>query len=1156
LFDWSNRSANTREVVESVAWKVRAAVGSIDGRRFLGALGTSEADLDEILDWLKQNGWSRRRAAFRDDAISAIDRAVFFTWLASEWAYFSWRADDRNFWPCFTTDIFGEQPALLSFNDIYQQLRLVFRDLKLENHLGDSEAAWCYVESLRRQSGFPRAWWDCVHRIVQDHKHQRDVQGNWARLLQEECDWPRSFSHAARRFPEEVNAFFDAADEAVDTRSAEPLRRFNHAFAREPDTLADYLTGDKQFRTYVEILRARRVQRRDARVQRSSRRFWIDSVELGIAALERGGRWSVSFAAFLPDMIPREVLPAQIAGSTAITLSSQTAEREVRYDPVDNGFRASARPPFLLLRQMDDDTRLTVRGALSNGTRPTLEVAGLRALDESPAFYRVSPRDPNFYVPVATLPDDRTIEVPQGRHVLLVVPRGVEEVVCDPDPLALIDLGRAWTVRVLAPPDPACDVLVGEGLWRLSAKLASPGEFSLDGPRLDEAIGDRIFTSWPSLRWLGSGAAQLRDIRVAPDPQASNARFVRRLVGNGVVIEHGSQIALGDLAFAVAGGPAGRLPREFIGRAVLEVEIEEGSQRWHLRYSFKLIPQTEICPSRIETDDTWELPLQVVVRGVETLRLTTSWELAAGGVAEQETWETESQGGELLIDTRIPVRGSRLICQLSYGFRRELPPDLEPAFAIKLECPLSGALGFLLDASAQPKVVRPLGAKTALRVEELVMHSLVLVDSGSTDSAGFCLALGNTRRTISGGEMSLAHVRQEVQALCRRHGRLTSFLETPGEPRRPLFTIVADAAIDVEEPSPRPRLSLRDLAVSEPDDVDLRSAAQAVVESLVGPPDEHLPREKWWSAIARLRLRDFAGWEPSQELLNAYQELSRSRTHVALPWLWKSWGLKRDQAAKDLDQYPLMMHFVDRLERLGCLQGFSFLPALLIGAQDLGPETVPELERERMRYLIAMLCTGCRSSMAYRARSMNSVPRGPRSPDRQDVRAPAWVSKPEDLRYPLAWELFRVNPHERDLRTLKVCRQVKIDDPRSECEEDIGEGSPDLTCGVINLEQRLAMQKHNAWWVVRAALACSQEWARYVVYGGDFTSFAPLVDAFHLVCRLTPTLTRALCIDAVLHEMDRHEVGWAAWDACRNDGQSDLDAFPELWKHLKVSQVN
>ena len=118
-----------------MASRVRAAAGRIDGRRcrFLGALGSSEADLDEILDWLKQGGQNRRRAVFCDYAISAIDRAVFFTWLASEWAYFSWVADDRNFWPRLTLDVFGEQSALLSFNDIYEQLRLGFHELKLGN---------------------------------------------------------------------------------------------------------------------------------------------------------------------------------------------------------------------------------------------------------------------------------------------------------------------------------------------------------------------------------------------------------------------------------------------------------------------------------------------------------------------------------------------------------------------------------------------------------------------------------------------------------------------------------------------------------------------------------------------------------------------------------------------------------------------------------------------------------------------------------------------------------------------------------------------------------------------------------------------------------------------------------------------------------------
>jgi hypothetical protein len=187
---------------------------------------------------------------------------------------------------------------------------------------------------------------------------------------------------------------------------------------------------------------------------------------------------------------------------------------------------------------------------------------------------------------------------------------------------------------------------------------------------------------------------------------------------------------------------------------------------------------------------------------------------------------------------------------------------------------------------------------------------------------------------------------------------------------------------------------------------------------------------------------------------------------------------------------------------------------------------------------------------------MKSVPKGPRSSDRGKVNAPWWVSKPQDLKYPLAWELFGAKPDEHDLRTLKGCFQVTIDDPRSEYGDDAGESAPDLTCSIIDLEQHLVELKHAARPIVRAALACSQEWARYVVHGDDFRALELLLEAFRLVNKQAPVLTRALCIDAVLHEMDRHGVGWAAWDASRNDGQKDVDAFPELWRHLKVPQVN
>ena len=362
-----------------------------------------------------------------------------------------------------------------------------------------------------------------------------------------------------------------------------------------------------------------------------------------------------------------------------------------------------------------------------------------------------------------------------------------------------------------------------------------------------------------------------------------------------MALERGRRVALDDLIFAVAGAPPGPLPREFIGRVVLQVEIEEGAQCWRLNYSFKLIPPTEICPSRVETEDTWRLPIQVVVRDVETLRLTSRWELTAGGVAKEETWETDGQGHELRIEARIPVQGSRLMCQLRYGFRRQLPPDFEPGFAIDLECPLSGPLGFLLDASVLPKVVQPLGAATVVHVDELVRHSLVLADFGPTEGSKFSasLALGDTRRPVSSGEMSLAHVRQEVQALCRRQQRVTVFLETHQEPRRALFTVLSDeASVDAPTLPIEPRATpLQELARTEARDACLTTVAQAVLEGLVGRPEDHSSWEGCWRTVAHLRLRDFTGWEPSPEVVETYRELSRSRTHIALPWLWKSWGL-------------------------------------------------------------------------------------------------------------------------------------------------------------------------------------------------------------------------------------------------------------------------
>ncbi|MBI4515238.1 MAG: hypothetical protein HY699_05410 [Deltaproteobacteria bacterium] len=624
-------------------------------------------------------------------------------------------------------------------------------------------------------------------------------------------------------------------------------------------------------------------------------------------------------------------------------------------------------------------------------------------------------------------------------------------------------------------------------------------------------------------------------------------------------LDPGRSLDLGELTFkveTVADDNSARLPREFVGRALLRIDVEQASERWALAYSFKVIPYTELCPGPVEMEETWRLPVQVVARGVETLELTPRWERTAGGVVKEETWEAKEQGYEVSLEASVPIQGSRLVCRLRYGFHGQLPRDFEPGFAIDFECPLQGPIGFLLDASAQPKAVRPLGAATALRVGDLVMHSLVLADGGSTDGARFHLSLGDTRRPMSSGEIALAHVRQEIHTLCRQRGRVTAFLEAPGEPRCALFTVLADeAAIDPTEQPCRPGPRLQELALGEHDDVDLRSVAQAVTESLVCSPAEHSPWEKSWPVIARLRLRDFAAWEPSREIVDAYQELT-SPTRLALPWLWKSWGLHPERAQMDLAKYPLISRLVERLETLGRSQGFAFLPALLVGAQDFGLDRIPRHGCARMRYLIAMLCTGCHSSMTYRALSTNSIPTGPRLPGRENVNAPWWVSKPQDLKYPLAWELFRVGPGERDLRTLKLCRNVQIDDRRSEHREDAGEAAPDLTYSVIDLEQHLFEIKHPARWVVRAALACSQEWARYVVRGDDFAALAPILDAFHLVCKWTPVLTRALCIDAVLHEMDRHEVGWPAWDACRNDGQRDLRAFPELWKHLRVAQVN
>ncbi len=1153
-----------RDLVESVARRINEAVRTLDGRRFLGALRSSETYFEEVLDRLERGDRERHRALFCDPEVSPLDRAVFLTWFASEWAYFSWVADEGNFWPRLLV-LLGVELHSSANSEIYRTLDLGFAHLALENHLADSKTGWRYVESLRRQSGFPRRWWERIHEIVRNDMHLQDVRGDWAaRLREQQGCWSRSFRHAAREFPEEVHSFFDAVRRTIDTGSAEPLRNLDHAFAREPDALAEYLLGGDSFHSYVAMQRSRRAQRRQARMRHSSHRFWIESVEVGIGAFQTPRGWSVGYAAYLPRTIPRESLPAEMATATALALSARTAGTaptgaEVRYDSGEAGFRALQPDPLVVFHHVDGPAFLSVRAALRDSRRsPVLDIASLLDVDESQGtFYRADLHRRAFYVPVPASPDDRIVEVPEGHPVLLVL-KFDADVLCDVDPLETVALGSVRTVRVFPPPSPVLHVRVGNEDWKLQAKPPLPGDLLLDGPRLGAAVGERTFTSWPSLRWEASRAVQLHSLDVVPVPSASNAGRVRHLVNSGVTLDPGRPQPLDDLTFAVDREPPSRLPREFIGRALLRMEIGQGKERWRLAASIKLLPQTEIYAGDIEAADMGRLPLHVSVRGVETLRLTACWELTTGAVAADEYGETRGRGDELNLDMPIAVRGLRLICRLRYGFREELPPDLDPSFAVSVECPLPQPMGYLIDESVEPTAVRPLGS--VLRFGELVTYSIVLADQRS-DGAQATLILGEERLSIPWGRRPLAHVRQQLGALLRRRQGVTVFLDT-AERLLPLFTVLS------EELGVAPEVQLAGIALQElvrhesrhPDrDTYGRELARAVLEGLLCAV-EHSSWAKCWRAVARTRLRDFTGWAPSSEIVAAYDELGGSGTRIALPWLRRSWGLVSDADRNDLPAYPRISRLVERLERLGRDEGFAFLPALLAAAQDLGPDAVllrgREWERyrrgrERMRYLILMLCTGCPSSTFYRARSFASIPKYPSEPP--DMHTPWWAAKPEDLRYPLAWELFRIKLDEPQLRALKACQSRMIDLDPSIDDNDADQEALDLTGRVIDIERDL--RKARARPVVLAALVCSQEWARYVVRGDDARALDALLDAFLLVCEQAPVLTRALCIDAVLREMDRHDVGVPEWDADANDGQAALNAFPEFWKYWNVRQV-
>ncbi len=1214
-FDWLERAESAGQgdesiesaVVRKIADWVREACKSLPEPRFLGTCRCDECEVDSVLEWLREGGPKRYSAVFLSpQGPNHTDRSVFFTWLAAEWSYFHW-PDSYSFWPELKNGIFADENQVYlepGEHHFYGWLRTGFTELALVNHIVSGDVPWCFVESIRHQSGFPRTWWRVVFNVVMTTLHLEEDTGSWREILDAQR-LPSSFAHAARRFPDDIIAVFEAIKQVLRTKQTDPLHRLEGAagaaFAREPELLSRFVLDPTTRAEWYQLCREKRLERKRIAESQALRDFWARHVRVGLFVDDRSEDWDAKLIAAIDTIeIPRGVLPHSF-GNSRIRLSATDEETgkssagiPFDYDTNRRAWVSTTNARLFLELPLDRRTTLRVTGRTPAGADCSTPVLTLFSgfSEKDVKWFTADPRELDFY-PISPLDKedlkngDNLVYFPECTHPLLLLPRK-EDVITEPEVIDRVELSEKIDLIVL-PATPKIEILFEDRTSVLAeAIIPAPGSIAFAGKRLDDMELDEtpVFVDWPSIEWTGDKQVTVLDLRLLPGTNHSNAALPRVRAGSPLFLQKGTPLELNDLAFVIeriddtTTEPA-PLPSVLLGRFEVRLKIACNGEQWDLRRRFTRLPPMQCNVGNPERSEIWCIPFKICVRGIETVVVTTKWSRTSGAHSAERTFESRRKGGaqtDLAFNSTVGICGEVFHLGVTLGFREDLPEDIAPSFNYSIKHYVDGLSGFLIETSKGTNSAHPFGTRSRVDTDRITECELVFF--GGQPGEHFQLLAGRQCRDFAFDDtgrawIALSHLANGcLETSNRKDVFCISFFRGRHKKPWPICYLTSDATIDgsalfnrfepVEDPVSLPT-RLRDTDdVDKIDNDSLSDIASSLWDYLLKQDlyDKGLPdylRVDWrhyWNAFALLGLDHFSGSSLPRDILKLYEELRRAQTAVAIPWLYKD----RQEPWKDGFELSQRRPYTDMLIRnlrgLGKRHYLSFLTPLLAASCQLDSSDVHPAGPSRLRYVLMRLSTGCFDYADYERDRHFCIPsedspwpkRSMASskpvPLMMDYRV-WWSVYPQDMACLISWELASLDLNESERRTFQGVEWPEL--------PEIGEEPVDVISALGNMRVSREYREKGGQIreFIRIATATALAWSDYVVTNENKERLIPLLPAFKVVCSKAPVLARVLTTDTLISRAARERPGELHWTRPLNDSPRQIERLLDVRSYLR-----
>ena len=1162
-------------VVQSIVDAIREARGFAPRPELLGTYGSEEHEHEVVIEWLEVGAMRRHRTVFLDHDLTEEVRGVFFTWLAAEWAFFQWPGG-AEFWPAFDEAVFGtgarwhHRPA---DSQRYEWLRIGCQVLDLDGFVDRSHTGWRYVDTLRCQSGVPRVWWPDLYGMLQGHGHSVDAAGRGWAAIAETSGVPKGIRHSARLLEQDFGACLSAMRDAVMRRSRGPVQALagSHGapFARDADRLADFLMNPSSLEAWTTARRRERFEQREARRQRSLRRWLASALQVGLFVRRDHGGWRSYLAARIVNTrIPRDAVPVGFHQAGVLRLvAGEGAHAHRRFERTAGGlaweFAHSGAERFLLLPQRAD-AAVTLEGRIDSGQRLSFPVL-VRGAGALRATAYVGCEVVGFHREVVLREggEAQDVDFPTGTHPLLVVERD-EDVVAVPPLLERVALPGSERDLVVLEAAPCVEVLAGPMHVCFCATSPAPGGFVLQGDAVDglDAAGQRVFADWPMLRWTGRCAVELCWLRLTPQPSASNGSLPRRAIALPAGLACGDELDLGDLAFDTtvepSGGEAHRsLPDALMGRFVVEVGIASEQDRWSLRYSFARVSGLHVRFDAVERIGRhWTARVHLTAAGVESLELRTDWERSAGAHVERVVRSVEGRlgvGGSHCLADRAPILGARACYGLTLRFRSDLPGDLRPGFSFPFTRTIDGLGGFIVEAVGGGRVARPLGERTRVDISRLADFELVLFHLGPETDLRFGRKRVPLPADAGGAEPDTRRIGFAAYA---RSLKETASLDrfacvTVADTRRstPLpVCVVCSEAVPVPEDAFAhlpPHETARDPTVPElveaavrTYDADIQPRIAAWLCRLAAAGEGRhacdLEADESWDALLRLRAGDMRTPGAAAALADVIEELRCCRGPIASPLIRNHYDRLDEEWDRHLNSLSRTRQLVRHLRQLQASCDLGFLPMLLAtAAPDRGGG-------RRLRYVLMRTWIAAPSAGEFQRTVHVLLPRAP-APRPRKVRtrrggvtgrarrAPWCVARPADLATMAEWELHQLQLADTQLALLEA------NTPPRDATDPRGPAWPHAL--PPSDRQDVAL-------VTRAANTCARDWAMHFCAASDALTVPTAVH--RLVWRKAPHLTRVMTAYHGLKALEQLTPSPIAWSEPMNDSPAHVQDLPDV----------